>query len=95
MKKTATTDAEKQRRFALAQVYTRLFNTPDGKTVLRELRLKHNPRAPRFINYGEFNPCVAEAAFRDGAASVVLDIEDAIEAGRMLIPPTETQNTQT
>lgn len=66
-----------QRANEIARAFRRVFASPDGQTVLAELRAKFGNR-PRFS--GD-NPNALRAAVIDGQAQVILEIESAIEAG--------------
>ena len=86
--------AEKQARLDLAGAFTRVFTAPDGIRVLRQLKANFCPQGGiRFYDAnGKFQACPLTAAFRDGQASVIADIEAAVEHGRLITPPTPTPN---
>ena len=83
----------------IAGLFRRVFvGNPDGERVLQQLRVNFNPRVPRFIKAApgtkpEFDPNPTAAAFRDGQASVILEIEDAIEQGAIMVSPTNPTPT--
>jgi len=78
---------------ALAAAYRRLFLSDDGRVVLADLTAKfggHRPRNPELLRYiADPDPsrpvpraCGVLATLIDGQASVILEITNAIEAGR-------------
>lgn len=64
----------------LAATYYRVFNSEDGRVVLADLLGKFSPRRSRFQRGKQ--PDATLAAIIDGEANVLLEIEDAIAAGK-------------
>ena len=62
----------------LAAVYSRVFNTDDGKRILKDLAAKFNSDRSSFVA-GGFD--THKAAWFDGQAVVIREIREAVAAG--------------